>query len=186
MSEGFDERLRRVALFENLSPDELKLLAMVLREETYEPGHVVCTEGEPGRCCYFIAEGEIDVTKRLGEDEDRVLATLRRGNLFGQIALIDAGPRSASCRARTRASVFRLDRQDFDTLFSSGSRFAFRFQLAIAQLAAGQLREANRKLNLLLTTSKRRTPSQRDRLLSEVQDILARSDVSTADIRWID
>ena len=187
MSTSLDARLRAMPLFKDLTDKELDLLAMVMKPEGFQEGQIICKEGEPGRCCYFIVDGEVDVVKTLDTGENRVLATLRPHDVFGQISLIDAGPRSATCRARTRAAMFRLDRQDFDTLFSSGSKFAFRFQLGIARIAAHQLREANRRLNLLITPHRKHQSKQREEMLSEVREILARSDSQSADmIRWLD
>ena len=187
---SFDPELRKIRLLENLADEELELLGMVIRQESYIPGQPICAEGEPGRSCWFIIEGEVDVVKNLSDGTERLLTTLRGSDVFGQVALIDAGARSATCRAREKVRAFRLDRQDFDMLFSSGSQFAFRFQLAIARIAAAQLRDANRKLNLLLESSRKAEAAAdaQAKALQEVRDMLARSDASvTADsIRWID
>lgn len=187
---SFDPDLKKIQLLSKLNDDELKLLGMVMRQERYPSGTPVCSEGEPGRSCWFIIEGELDVVKTLSDGTERLLTTLRPSDVFGQVALIDSGARSATCRARTDVRVFRLDRQDFEALFSSGSKFAFRFQVAIARIAASQLRGANRKLNLLLESSRtaESTKESRANTLREVRDTLARSDasLSAASIRWID
>ena len=187
---SFDPELRKIKLLSKLSDEELNVLGMVMRQERYPAGKPVCSEGEAGRSCWFVIEGEIDVVKSLSDGTERLLTTLRPSDVFGQVALIDSGARSATCRARTNARVFRLDRQDFDTLFSSGSGFAFRFQLAIARIAAKQLRDANRKLNLLLESSRTAEATRKNRAaaMQEIRDMLARSDasVSSESIRWID
>jgi CRP/FNR family cyclic AMP-dependent transcriptional regulator len=187
---SFDPELRNIRLLENLADEELEILGMVIRHETYTPGQSICAEGDPGRSCWFVIDGEVDVVKTLSNGTERLLTTLRSSDVFGQVALIDSGARSATCRARAEVRAFRLDRQDFAALFGSGSRFAFRFQLAIARIAASQLRDANRKLNLLLETSRKvdADAGSRAQTLQEVRDMLDRSDASvTADsIRWID
>jgi CRP-like cAMP-binding protein len=183
-----DPRLRDIPAFKALKDDELRILSTVLRATTHAAGQVLCREGEPGRSCFFIHSGEVDVTKRIDATQERPLMTLRGGDVFGQVALIDPGARSATCTARTPVVVFQLDRQDFDTLFGSGSKFAMRFQLSLARVAVNQLREANRRLNLLLVSSATRSnENARLRALQEVQDILARTDSQASDaIRWID
>lgn len=183
------DHIGRLSAFAGLNEREKQTLATVLREERYMPGNVICKEGDTGSSCYFIVDGEVEVLKHLEGGGDRPLTTLRADAVFGHVALIDAGPRSASCVARARTLVLRLDRQDFDTLFSSGSRFALRFQYAIAQVAARQLREANRRLNLLMTQHQHQRPGQsaRQKMLDEVRDILAKTDSQASDmIRWID
>ncbi|MCB9521722.1 MAG: cyclic nucleotide-binding domain-containing protein [Myxococcales bacterium] len=183
-----DPRLRSHPAFKSLDDAELQILSSVLRPSDYAAGATICREGDPGRSCYFVTSGEVDVLKAIDGQSERVLFTLRAGDVFGQVSLIDPGSRSATCRAKKPVTAFQLDRQDFDMLFNSGSRFALRFQLALARVAVGQLREANRRLNLLLASAKpRSSETERHRALREVQDILARTDSQASDaIRWID
>ena len=185
MTATLDTFLAAQPALSTLRPKERELLAMVMKEERFRPGDLIVREGEPGHSCYFIIAGEVEVLKRIGPTQERVITTLRANGLFGQIALVDAGARAASCRAKTAVHVARLDRQDFDTLFSSGSHFAFQFQLVIARSAAQQLREANERLNLLL--SRRATLHQqqaRQDAMRDVQDVLALSDADNS-IEWI-
>jgi CRP/FNR family transcriptional regulator len=182
--------LRRIPLFADLNDEELLTLSAVLRRERFMPGQTICREGELGRGCHFVIEGEIDVLKAVAGGDPRVIATARKGEVVGQIALVDPGPRSATCRARVPTMAFRLDRDDFETLFSSGSRFARRFQLAVARQAAAQLREANHRLVTLLDAAPPRGDSrlenQRAKVLREVQEMLALSDTNSSDaIKWI-
>ncbi|MFT6629881.1 MAG: CRP-like cAMP-binding protein, partial [Flavobacteriales bacterium] len=109
---------------------------------------------------------------------ERVLTTLREDAIFGQIALVDSGKRTATCRALGDVHLARLQRADFDTLFTSGSTFAFLFQEAIAKVAVGQLRHANSRLQLLMLQAK---SSNED--LEEVSDILSMRDAREG-IRW--
>lgn len=168
------ETMRAMALFESLRDRELALLAAVMIPVHAPAGEVICREGEPGTCCYFVVDGEVEVRKHMQGEADRTIATLRRDQVFGHIALVDPGPRSASCIARTTATLLRLDRSDFETLFLSGTRFALQFQDMIARTAAQQLRAANQRLALL---SLRGSPpsAERDAELREVQALLEKS-----------
>lgn len=185
MARTLDELLQSMPALRGLRPKERELLSMVMKEERYRPGDAIVHEGEPGHSCYFIIDGEVEVLKAIGRGQERVITTLRRDGLFGQIALVDAGKRAATCRARTHVHVARLDRQDFDTLFSSGSHFAFQFQNVIARADAQQLRQANSRLNLLLSRRKQvEADSARDAALRDVQDMLAMSDTDDS-IKWL-
>jgi CRP/FNR family cyclic AMP-dependent transcriptional regulator len=124
--------LRKLTLFSDLNDKELDLLALVMRMQDFRAGQVICNEGETGQCCYFIASGEVEVHKAISPQETRTIATLRNDQAFGHIALIDSGVRSATCIATKPTRTLVLERADFDTLFSSGSRFAFRFQDVVA------------------------------------------------------
>lgn len=177
---AFDHNLREMPSFASLSDAELQVLASILKAEVYAAADEIFREGTLGRCCYFIVRGEVEIVKALPGGEQRVLATLHTHDVFGQISLIDAGPRSATARARSNVLTYRLERQDFDTLFSSGSRFALQFQLAVARAAASQLREANRRLAAVLDRGPAQgRNAQQARVLEEVQDLLARSDSHT-------
>jgi len=88
--------LRRVPLFSKLSDKDLKRLANNLTERTFPAGHKVAVEGAEGVGFFIIEDGEVTVTR--GGEEVRKLGP---GDYFGEMALIDQGPRSASVVADT-------------------------------------------------------------------------------------
>ena len=165
--------VREMPLFADLTPKEVVLLGMVLKERDYQPGDWLCREGEPGNGCFFIADGEVEIIKKAANQSQAVIAHAGRHATIGQIALIDDGPRSASIRAKTRVEVLRLDRGDFEALQESGSPFAYRFQLAIARSAAAQLREANQTLVHLMQQRDTPSGSMQRVTLRKVQAVLA-------------
>ncbi len=169
-------RLKRMPVFADLRPKELALLTMVMHEVRASPGEEIVTEGAEGDSCYFVLSGEVGVYKNAGGSE-RYVATLGENQLFGQIALVDAGPRSATCRAMSAVHLLRLSNEDFEMLFNSGSHFAFRFQALIAHTAVEQLRKANERLGELATSRDARASDSGS--LEEIQAILARSDTTT-------
>jgi len=154
------QALSEIALFRSLSVRELEVLALVMKLVTVSPNDTICREGEAGSTCFFIASGVVDVYKRSG-DQNRVLTTLREGQLFGHLALVDSGPRTATCVAATTARLLVLDRGDFDALFSNNTRFAFKFQDVIARTAAQQLRLATERLSILMGRAAAQEPGTR-------------------------
>jgi len=98
----------------------------------------VFSEGDEGDSAYFLVSGDVSVVRN-----GQALATLQPGAMFGLISVIDQGRRSASCVTNGPARLLRLSKADFDSLFSSGNRFAFQIvELASRQLVA-HLRAAN-------------------------------------------
>jgi CRP-like cAMP-binding protein len=95
--------LQQIELFADLSLDEIVQLARAVDEAEYEPGEPICREGGFGDTMYGIIEGEVSVHK--GPD---AIARLSGGECFGEMAVIDSGPRSADCTALTRTLVLRL------------------------------------------------------------------------------
>jgi len=73
-------------------------------EKKLNPGEVLFNEGDKGRLMYLIREGKIKITKGKGEEE-KVLAVLKEGDFFGEMAIIDGSPRSASAIAVTLTSL---------------------------------------------------------------------------------
>lgn len=110
------ERLRTIPIFATLDDDGLAAVADRFITEWFEPDQVICREGEIGRRFYLLVRGSVDVLKEVGAGSPRRIAVLEDGEYFGEIALLDAVPRTATVRARTRCQVLTLDQQQFANL----------------------------------------------------------------------
>jgi CRP-like cAMP-binding protein len=108
---GREDPLVTVPLFSELSKRELKRCAQVAKAVTFDRGDVIAEEGEEGLAFYVILEGEAKVQRR-----GRTVATLLPGDHFGEISLIDGGPRTASVIAATPLRCLSLLRWDFRQL----------------------------------------------------------------------
>ncbi len=98
-------------------------------------------EGEPNDGAYFILEGEVSVGRN-----GKTLANLAAGSMFGVVACIDDGVRSASCLTTGPAKLLRMSDRDFDQLFAAGHRFAFQMVDLVARQLVQHVREANHML----------------------------------------
>lgn len=105
--------LRDVPLFKSCTDKELTKIASLVDEIEMPAGRTLAVEGRPGRECFVIADGEAVVT--LQGDE---IAHLGPGDVFGEMALIDHGPRSATVRATSPMRLFVLDPRNFSTLLA--------------------------------------------------------------------
>lgn len=122
--------LAQVPLFDDLSPRHLKRLAERMEEQRYMEGAPVVRYGEEGDTFYVIVEGEADVVSPDG----RVVATLRPGEFFGEISLLDGGPRTASVVAATPLLMLALSRSAFRQMIEVEPRVAVGLLKHAAQL----------------------------------------------------
>ncbi len=108
MTKNAEEVLRSVPLFEGLSKSELKHIAGEAREELFSPGQDIITQGQTGGPFFCITEGRADVYV----DGDKT-ADLGPGSYFGEMALLDGSPRSATIRAETHVKALAISSWNF-------------------------------------------------------------------------
>lgn len=120
-------RLGQVPIFSGCSKKELETIARAVRVIKHDAGSVVAQEGEPGAGLFVIESGETVVT--IG---GRKVNQLGPGDFFGEMALIDGGPRSATVTATTDVTLFALTEWVFRGLLSEHSSIAIRTLEAVA------------------------------------------------------
>ncbi len=128
--------LQAVPLFAKLSAKDLKSLAGRFREIRHPAGTVVVREGASGAAFFVIAEGSA-VVRIDGEDR----ATLGPGDHFGEMALIDQGPRSAEVAAVTDVVLYGLSSWEFRPFVQEHPDVAW----ALLQWLVARVRELNRR-----------------------------------------
>ncbi|MEO5336802.1 MAG: cyclic nucleotide-gated ion channel/potassium channel family protein [Magnetospirillum sp. WYHS-4] len=120
LASGFAEEMRRrsflstwalvakVPFFTKLAAQQIAEIASLLRLYRSIKDEVLVREGEMGECMYFIVSGVVEVTAKHGK------FVLRDGEFFGEIALLQQGPRTATVKAMTRCQLLILDARDFN------------------------------------------------------------------------
>jgi CRP-like cAMP-binding protein len=132
------DRLAKVPLFKGLSKRELRLIDQRADEVHVKAGRTLAKQGERGREFLLILEGQARV-----ERDGKVIARLKDGDVFGEMALIDNEPRSASVIADGPMALMVVSRPMFgDMLESSPS-----LQRKVRASLSARLREADRKLS---------------------------------------
>lgn len=103
--------------FTGLDAQEVQEMALLTRLCTYPAGHILCQEGAYEEIFYILARGSAVITKNAGLQEgERLLRVAGRGDLIGEMALIQNAPRSATVRAVTECSVLEMSKGDFETM----------------------------------------------------------------------
>lgn len=100
--------VRSVNLFSDTPADIVDQIATLLEPRHFEVGEVIFRKGDPGDCMYIVGHGSVQI-----HDEDLILNVLHTGDVFGEMALLDAESRMASAMASEETTVFKLGQQSF-------------------------------------------------------------------------
>lgn len=132
------ELLQRIRLFENVEKKALEAIAQSFKERTFKAGDVIAEEGKSGIGFFVIESGTAKASH--GHSE---LGTLGPGSSFGEVALVDEGPRSASVTAETELHCWGLSAWEFRPLAETNATVAWN----LARIIAGYMRLATRELD---------------------------------------
>ena len=137
--------LSRTPVFAGLPRRLLGRLAVQLFEKRYAPGEVIFREGDPGKGLFVVLEGEVEILQETKEGERR-LACLGANTAFGELALIDDLPRSATARATAPSRLLILYRTHLEALVAGDKRIALVIMHNLLRTLAGYVRAASRTL----------------------------------------
>lgn len=102
-----------------MSAAELRLLAMTLTAHRFPPETYIFMEGDPGDCLYIVVDGRVRVSRRIPDMGEETLAILDRGEVFGEMALVDDQPRSADVRAHAEGcTVLSVSQTDLEEILN--------------------------------------------------------------------
>lgn len=135
---GAFPHLASLPLFAGLSPRELKIVAALVHERGMLAGEVIFDEGEEGQAIYFIHSGEVVICRQ--GDAGHPIATLGAGAVFGELALVDGGPRSAQARAAAECTLGVMFRGDFLALMESHAAIAAKISFQLVRHYAAIVR----------------------------------------------
>jgi CRP-like cAMP-binding protein len=134
--------LAYIPLFADLSEVELAELSRLLKPRHCSQGQHIVWAGESGKEFFVINQGRVNILLPDQLGRELVLATLGPGQFFGEISLLDGGPRTATARAETDASLMELSRDEFLEFIRRHPTVAIRIMTVLGQ----RQRETNEKL----------------------------------------
>ena len=127
--------LKSIDLFSQIPGEDLAAVAIISTEEHREQGDEVFAEGESGDALYLVIDGKVRVHK-----QDRVIAELGERECFGEMAILDAAPRSATVTAVSETNLLKLTREDFQDIMAEKPEIA----MGIIKVLTRRLRDAIR------------------------------------------
>ena len=111
--------LKSIDLFSQIPGEDLAQVALISTEESRETGEEIFAEGEAGDALYLVLDGRVRVHR-----QDRVIAELGERECFGEMALLDAAPRSATVTAVVDAHLLKISREDFQEILNEKPEIA--------------------------------------------------------------
>ncbi|QJX48708.1 cyclic nucleotide-binding domain-containing protein [Hymenobacter taeanensis] len=131
--------LKNTALFAETPENVLSSIVPIMKEVAFQEGEQIFAKGDLGTSLFIVQEGEVHIFSGTQQ-----LATFRPGDFFGELALLDAEPRSASAVAHGAVVTFRLDQEDFyDVMEERGEVLR-----NILRVLCQRLRRQNEKMQL--------------------------------------
>ena len=136
-------------LFAGLGPTDIEVIANRLVQQSYARGELIVAQGEPASKLFLLASGKVSIKLQLPGGKSKRLATLSPGLVFGEMAWIERGKRSAAVTADLDSTCYQLDMNDFDAMVSEHSDIKVRIQENLLQIFSRNLRKANDEIGVL-------------------------------------
>jgi CRP/FNR family transcriptional regulator, cyclic AMP receptor protein len=143
---NFHDLLRSVPMFENLSRRNLSSIERILHQRTYANGEFVFHQGEVGLGMYIVEAGEVSI---LVEESKHEIVRLKKGEFFGETALLTEQPRSASARAIGETKLFGFFQSDLFTLINSNPKIGVAVVMNLSRIVAERFYRASQENNIL-------------------------------------
>ena len=161
--------LQEVNLFQLLDAEELGELARVIDSRKASAGEVIFNAGDLGDVLYIVGSGQVELSVKDTTGQKIVLATPERNDVFGELSMLDARPRSATATAVTDCELLLLDREDLLILFKKQPDAA----LNMLAVLSGLLRKVDRLVQMSATRNVNEEMEDRLPALQRIADWIA-------------
>lgn len=146
--------LKRIYLFKKLTEEELKHILQIATAKAFKKNQVIFSEGDKGDAFYVVLKGAIRISTVVPGVGEEALAVLKKGNYFGEMALIDNVSRSASAIANQETILLKITDANFRHLLVNDHNIAYKLLWELVQTLSKRLRETDNKLKTILAIAK--------------------------------
>ena len=150
MSEVNLTGLKDSPLFTGLSDIEIKFLEGIFTIRKIREGKTIFIENMPGESLYLIKQGTVKISRMLAEGDEQVLIVLGPEDVFGEMAVLDGGKRSATARIAEDSVLYGLTREDFEQLAEQNPKLGLKFSLNIVRIFSGRVRDSQKDYRAML------------------------------------
>lgn len=134
--------LRSLEIFKDLKDRDLGHLVGSLHSRSYKEGEVIFMEGDIGRALFILESGKIELNKRDAAGKNRKIFTLEPGDFFGEMALLEQLPRTATAVAVEQSQLHLLYRSKLDAILYRHPHIGVSIMSHLARLLSNRLRRA--------------------------------------------
>lgn len=138
--------LKSLSLFQELPGRDLGHVLAALHTRVYQEGEVLFLEGDPGQALFILESGRVELSKLDPQKRPQRLITLGPGDFFGEMALLEQLPRSASAVALERSTLHLLNRKKMEDLLQGHPLIGVSIMRHLAQLLSARLRRTSQSL----------------------------------------
>ena len=135
--------LKKVPIFDGLGKRDLERIERILHRRQYQQDESIFLQGQPGLGMYIIEEGTVEIVSGPGRHR---LAELHTGEFFGELALLDDSPRTATAIARTYCKLLCLFQPDLLDLLDRNTRLGVKILFRLAGTIGERLKRTNESL----------------------------------------
>ncbi len=140
------ESLKAIPLFQEFTLPELNKVITLFFEKAYTKNSTLFVEGMTGEILYVIKKGSVLIQKKVGPSQEALLATLKDGELLGEMSLIDNRPRTATARVGEESVLLVMTKKAFNTMMEKHPEIALKVVLYFLKIANERLRKANESI----------------------------------------
>ena len=143
------EELRKVGLFKNLGEAQIAKLCRIARVARYKRGEHLFRHGDPSDRIFIVLEGKVRISRTIEGLGEEALAILDAGTYFGELSIVDDGPRSADAVAHESCALLVIERTALEDVMLLDKALGYELLWNIARTLAARLRQTNDKIILL-------------------------------------
>lgn len=138
--------LRQHELFQELDKDACEQIAAYAKIREFRRDATIFAKGDPGFCLFAVVRGKVLVTTSSSEGKSAVLNQFEKGDVFGEIALLDGRPRTGDATALTDCCLLSLERRDFIPILAKKPEIAIK----LLEILSGRLRRTTEQVEELM------------------------------------
>ena len=137
------EFIRKVELFNNLTDEELNVVAEKMKIESYEKESILFSENNPHEVLFIIYEGEVELFKRTPFGQEKRLAFFSKYDFLGEGSLVDDSPHSTSARTLLNTKVIIIDKFELTNLSNKHGEIAVKLYSTISRVISRRMKRTN-------------------------------------------